>query len=195
MRVLTILGSPKKHGKTAKVLDSFEQNLLSMGHEIKRLHVIDYKINGCLGCMACMRSADQPGCVQKDDVPEIFTQMIDADAIVYASPNYGWDFSGQLKLLLDRHLCMVKGFHTPSHMSFLEGKPILFLITAMGPDEAPNTDLLKKTTDRFGYYVKAGMTKTYVVPKSMQPDFDERAKQIAIKMAQDIAQQRGFSFL
>lgn len=29
MKIITILGSPKRNGKTAKVLDMFEENLIS----------------------------------------------------------------------------------------------------------------------------------------------------------------------
>ncbi|MDF2988675.1 MAG: NADPH-dependent reductase [Eubacterium sp.] len=68
MKITTVMGSPKKHGKTATALEFFEKQLLSQGHEIDRINITDYHINGCLGCYACMQNKDVAGCVQKDEM-------------------------------------------------------------------------------------------------------------------------------
>ena len=54
MRVLAILGGPKKKGKTATALRMFEEKMKSAGNEVEEICTTDYKINGCLGCFACM---------------------------------------------------------------------------------------------------------------------------------------------
>ena len=66
MKVVTILGSPKKNGKTAEALTMLEDTLISGGNEVERISVVDYMVNGCHGCGACMAKKDEPGCVQKD---------------------------------------------------------------------------------------------------------------------------------
>ena len=53
MNVVTILGSPRKHGNTAKVLGLFEDEMDSGGHTMDRVNLIDVDVRGCLGCGTC----------------------------------------------------------------------------------------------------------------------------------------------
>lgn len=182
MKTLTILGSPKKKGQTSKVLQIFEDKLATHGHEVERINVVEYQLNGCLGCYACTRTLDEPGCVQKDDFQAIYEKMSAADAIVYASPLYGWDVTAQIKTLFDRHFSLVKGAYTVEHQSFLEDKTISFLITCGGAEEN-NADLVRPLFDRFVNYVKAKDGGKYIVTHSMAPDFIQRAEEVAENMA------------
>jgi len=185
MKILTILGSPKKNGNTSKVLDIFEGNLKTQGHEVEKIHISDCNVNGCMECWACTKALDEPGCIQKDDAIFIFKRMISSDAVVYASPLIGWDVSSQIKPLFDRHFCLVKGYGTQEQKSFIENKPVSLLITCMGPLEN-NTDLVEAFFDRFGGYIKSNEVRKYVVPRSMAPDFPQRAEETAKKMSEDI---------
>jgi multimeric flavodoxin WrbA len=58
------------------------------------------------------RKSDRPGCVQKDDAFSVFERMMAADALIYSSPLYCWDFPAQMKALIDRHFCLVTGYGT-----------------------------------------------------------------------------------
>ena len=60
MVTMTILGSPKKKGNTAKALDSFEE-LIEKNHVNDRLNLVDYDIRGCLGCGTCQEKPDEIG--------------------------------------------------------------------------------------------------------------------------------------
>lgn len=59
MKILTILGSPKKHGNTATVLKRFEE-LISPLHQVERINLRDYTIHGCLGCNVCQIGIQYP---------------------------------------------------------------------------------------------------------------------------------------
>jgi len=48
------------------------------------------------------------GCVQHDDVEQILNKVMSADAVLYGTPLYGHSYSGQLKLLMDRHAALFK---------------------------------------------------------------------------------------
>ncbi len=186
MKILTILGSPKKNGKTASVLGLFEEKIKQQGHNVKRIDIVDYNVNGCKGCMACTQKKEEPGCIQKDDVPAIFNELINADILVYASPLYGWDVSSQMKTFMDRHLCLVKDYKTPAHYSFLVNKDIISLTTCSG-NEAGNTDLLSQFYSRFCNMLRCRSLKQFTVAGSFNPDFTERAEVIAQRMADEIA--------
>jgi multimeric flavodoxin WrbA len=55
MRIMTILGSPRRHGNTATVLTWIEDWLRSEDHEVDRANILDYSVRGCGECMACKK--------------------------------------------------------------------------------------------------------------------------------------------
>jgi multimeric flavodoxin WrbA len=186
MKVTTILGSPKKNGNTAKVLNVLEELLAIQGHEVDRIHIVDYEVKGCQGCGACQKVTDKPGCVQKDEAEAVFKRMITSDAVIYASPLYGWDFTSQMKPLLDRHFCLATGFGSPNHISLLEGKRTALLVTCGGPVEK-NTDLIQKLFARMNKYTKCHVVGKYVLPFCTTPDvLGDNVTEIAQTMSRDI---------
>ena len=185
MNIFTILGSPRNHGNTAGVLDMVEREL-SVGHRIDRLNIASVTINGCLGCGSCRKDPDQPGCVQKDDAMAVFERMMAADAAIYSTPLYCWDFSAQMKALIDRHFCLVTGYGTTDHRSLIAGKPAALLVTCAGPVEN-NADVIQTVFNRVCAYSKARVVNKTVVPFCTTPDaLGESARAAARKMAGDI---------
>ncbi len=186
MKVTTILGSPRKKGNTATVLGCFEEDIVRRGHEVHRINIVESDVKGCLGCRACDNAIDYPGCVQKDDAMAIFDRMIEAEAVVYASPLFCWGFTSQMKALIDRHFCLVKNYFTPEHKSFLENKATALLVTCTGPIKN-NADLIQVLFDRLNRFVKCNMVGKYIVPFCTKPDaLGSEARETAKKMAEDI---------
>ena len=182
MKIVTILGSPKGKGNTAKVLGTFEE-LVAKEQEIYRINLASCDVKGCLGCGACQTKIDEPGCVHKDDGQSLFERMMSADALVYASPIYMWGFPSQMKALLDRHFCLVTGYFTPDHKSLLAGKRTALLATCAGPIEN-NTEFLQGIFDNVSAYTKSEVVGKYLVPlcttpEAMSPLGEERARELA----------------
>lgn len=180
MKILSIMGSPKKTGKTAAALNLFEEKMLSAGNDVERVNITDYKINACLGCYACMGKKEEPGCIQKDDAADIFTKMSTADTIVMASPLYSFDLTAQLKPLVDRCFSL-------SNTTILNDKQMMLLITCAGPVEK-NTDLVQEFFRRAfdgknGGMFHSKLSGRYIIPYSDSPDFMERAKKTADTMS------------
>ena len=164
MKIVTLLGSPRKKGNTAAALGMFEKEMKAAGHEVKRVNVSSAGVKPCLSCWKCMKIKDEPGCVQKDGAAEVFKEMIAADGIVYATPLYCWCFSAQIKALIDRHVCLVKGYDSDEHNSFLAGKKTALLVTCEGPVE-DNADLIQVAFDRtMGEYAMMEIVGKYIVP-------------------------------
>jgi multimeric flavodoxin WrbA len=186
MKVLTILGSPKKHGNTATVLERFEV-LVAPQYEVERVDVMDYHMGGCLGCQACQRVLDRPGCAQNDDATELLDRVAAADVIVFASPLYCWSFSGQIKTLMDRHYCMVKfGADGSVAGALLKGKRAVLLVTCAGPVEG-NADLVQTVFDRTVDYLQCESAGKFVVPFCTVPQqLGEASEKTAQAMAASI---------
>lgn len=56
-------------------------------------------IGFCRGCLACQKTQT---CVLKDDVAMIAENVRNADTLVFVTPIYYYEMSGQMKTLLDR---------------------------------------------------------------------------------------------
>jgi multimeric flavodoxin WrbA len=69
------------------------------GHEVEVISLKDKTISFCKGCLACQKTFK---CVIKDDAMEIAEKVKEADTIVFTTPIYYYEMSGQMKTLLDR---------------------------------------------------------------------------------------------
>ncbi len=166
LRVVSLLGSPRKNGNTARVLKWVEESLKKAGHSVERLDIAGMGLEGCSGCHLCQNSAAEDLiCSRKDRGLEVFGRMIAADAVIYATPLYWWDFTAQIKPLIDRHLCLVRGTDDPvTHRSFLEGKRLGLLVTAYDHAGEGNSDLLSEMFRRMATFCKATVAAELVVP-------------------------------
>jgi multimeric flavodoxin WrbA len=99
--ILLLSGSPRRGGSTDKLAEAFVRGAESEGKKVSCFRPADMKINGCLGCDHCKTVI--PGiCAQTDDMQAIIDALRVADAFVFASPIYYYDFTAQLKTAIDR---------------------------------------------------------------------------------------------
>ncbi len=187
MKVATLMGSPRKKGNTATVLALFENLLRKNEHEVDRINIVDYKVEGCLGCQSCQRKAgNEPWCKQDDDAVKIFNRLVAADAVVYASPLYTYSFPAQMKALIDRQNCLVKDDGTEESIAWLKGKRTALLVTCGGPVEE-NADLIQTAFVRESQYQQMIVVGTYVVAECTTPDeLGDKALNTAKQMVADI---------
>ena len=187
MKVATLMGSPRKKGNTASVLESFEDLLRESGHEVDRINIVDYRVKGCVGCQSCQRKAsDELWCKQEDDAVKIFDRLVAADAVVYASPLYTYSFPAQMKALIDRQNCLVKYGGADGGIAWLKGKRTALLVTCGGVAEE-NADLIQTAFERESRYQQMVVVGTYVVAECTTPDeLGDKAIDTAKRMATDI---------
>ena len=69
------------------------------GHEVETISLKEKTIKFCIGCMACQKTQQ---CIQKDDAVWIAEKVKEADTLVFVTPVYYYEMSGQMKTLLDR---------------------------------------------------------------------------------------------
>ncbi|MDD6088685.1 MAG: flavodoxin family protein [Desulfovibrionaceae bacterium] len=76
------------------------------GHEVEFITLRGKSIGFCTGCFACGRTH---ACVLDDDANQIVERIAHADVLVFATPIYYYEVSGQLKTLLDRCTPLYEG--------------------------------------------------------------------------------------
>jgi len=183
MKVMTILGSPRKNGNTAKALGWVEEHLRSKGHHVVRVNIADCDLKGCRECYTCQEPHDELNCPTDDDAKAVFEQMIASDIVVFASPLFCWDFPAQMKPLIDRHFCLATGFGTPQHRSLIEGKRVALLVTAGGPVE-DNADLIVEVFNRVSAFTRTRIVARLVVPLCTTPgEMGESVRRMACDFA------------
>lgn len=98
-QVLILSTSLRKGGNSEALARAFAQGAKDAGHQVEMLSLVGKNIQFCRGCLACQETGS---CVIKDDSLQINEKMLHADVIVFATPIYYYEMSGQMKTLLDR---------------------------------------------------------------------------------------------
>lgn len=98
-KVLIISTSPRKNGNSETLSDAFRKGAADGGNIVEKISLYDKTIGFCKGCLACQKTGR---CVIHDDADTIAQKMLSADVLVFATPIYYYEMSGQMKTMLDR---------------------------------------------------------------------------------------------
>lgn len=100
-RVLVISTSFREFSNSDGMAQEFIQGARENNNTVEYISLADQKIKFCTGCFNCRNSGE---CIYDDDAERIVRRMATADVIVFATPIYYFEMSGQMKTLLDRTL-------------------------------------------------------------------------------------------
>lgn len=151
MNVCVLMGSPRKNGNTAALLNPICDELLAAGHAYEIIWLYDKKIAPCIACRVCQHDWTIFGCPIEDDVAEIFEKIIACDLIILATPIYAWYCTSTLKTLLDRLVYGMNKYYGDGEIegpALWEGKSIA-LVTTCGRRPEHNADLWEIGTKRY----------------------------------------------
>ena len=123
-KILIVSASPRKNSNSEALALAFAAGAREAGHEVEFVSLRGKTVNFCRGCFVCQ---EKQRCVIRDDADAICQQALTADALVFATPIYYYEMSGQLKTLLDRLNPLF-----PSDYAFTD----VYLLTAAAEDEA-----------------------------------------------------------
>ena len=130
VKILILMGSPRKQGNTAALLRPFREELERLGAETETIWLYDQDILPCVACRTCQRDWTVFGCARRDDVQGIFDRVLGSDLIVLASPIYSWYCTPPMKALLDRLVYgMNKYYGEKRGPSLWAGKAVALLLT------------------------------------------------------------------
>ena len=122
-RVIVISTSLRVGSNSDMLADKFAEGARSAGNEVEKISLTGKNIQFCKGCFACQKLGR---CVIKDDVNDITAKVLEADVVVWATPIYYYEMSGQMKTLIDRMNAMY-----PLDYKFRD----VYLLTTAAEDE------------------------------------------------------------
>ncbi len=100
MKILMINASPRNNGATSAILKALQISLANYRDvNIKCIHLSDLKLNYCSGCAVCYKTGS---CFMKDDLENLSIEISQADGVIFATPTYVSNVTGQMKTLIDR---------------------------------------------------------------------------------------------
>lgn len=103
IKILTILGSPRKHGNTHLLANEILFHIDSDSYQSEVIFLNSLDFNGCIGCNGCKNSTN---CVIQDDMQILYQKMFDADALIIGSPTYYYNVTSFMKKFIDRLFCL-----------------------------------------------------------------------------------------
>jgi multimeric flavodoxin WrbA len=181
--VLILKGSPRERGNSATLADQAAAGAKAAGARVEAFYLHGMDIRPCDACDLCVEK--QGGCVIEDDMQLLYPKLLQADAILIASPVYWFTFSAQTKLCIDRWYAL----ETPKGNA-LAGKRIGIILTYADTDPytSGGINAIRTFQDMFRYiraeivgFVYGAASNIGDVEK--QPALMERAYQLGQQLA------------
>lgn len=123
-KVLIIKTSLRNNSNSDALADSFADGARSSGNEVEVISLKGKSIIFCTGCLECLKIGH---CMIIDDANVITEKILNAEVVVWATPIYYYEMSGQMKTMIDRSNSLYK--------SDYKFRDIYMLSTAADDDE------------------------------------------------------------
>jgi multimeric flavodoxin WrbA/putative sterol carrier protein len=183
--VVAINGSPHEgFGNTSQMLAMLRENLSREGLELEEIFLSKHQIGFCTGCATCLETG---ACWVRDDYKSVVRTVLEADAVILASPVYFFNVTAQMKTFLDRSL----GYgHRPQGA----WKPGLALSVSAGHGETWVADYLGQVLRAFGAFPVGKLTAIAVGPGEFlgREAVEARAADLARDLAQAVKEKRRY---
>ncbi len=138
MKIVAINGSPRKDGNTAKLLKKATED--HKDTDLVYYDLVDMRIKDCIACMHCKKHDE---CSIKDDMTQIYQDLHECDAMVFASPIYMGAETALLKAMVDRMYALLAPAQGPKRYEprLAPGKKAVAIFTAGNPQANEVSDL------------------------------------------------------
>ena len=146
MKIIGFSGSPHKNRNTAWVVEQILDSASENGAETLLFSANELGITPCLGCFSCKEKDN--GCVINDDMQRVYDELRDADALIFSSPIYMGQMTGQAKVFMDRLFPTNSPKFSPFYKE--QGKKKLLLVFTQGnPDKTKFQTYIDYTRQMF----------------------------------------------
>lgn len=190
MKVLAIVGSDRRIGNTASIMQMVEARMDALASsrrvvlEFETLFLADHDVRPCRGCRACFDHGEER-CPLNDDVSLIRAKMDAADSLIVASPVYVDDVSGRIKSWMDRLAYL-------SHRPAMAGKCAFTLATVGGSPTGRTLRTMDGALLTWGCHLvgRAGFKMGARAAREDLPRFQPSADWVADRLLAAIASNR-----
>jgi len=178
MKILLISSSPHKEKSRTFILAKELLGVIAQeGASCETLHLDDFKVFFCKHCEKCHKKILH--CSAPDDVQVILKKMLEADGIIFASPNYINQVTASMKALFDRSSHFI-------HCKRLLGKYIAGVVSSGSGQDKEVLDYVRYYGNTCGAQYSGGVSScAYTLVEKK-----EEAQRLAKKLISDIREKR-----
>ncbi len=182
MKVLGFVGSPRANGNTAALVSQVLAGAKASGAEVELIQVPDLTISGCRGCKYCK---SHETCRINDDMQTLYAKIREADRLVFGTPVYFAQMTGQMKLFIDRLYALIDA----EYASRIPAGKVASIVITQG-DENPES--FTAIAGTFGFamsFLSVDVVAPLIVPGLDKPNDVEKNPaylSAAFKMGQDL---------
>lgn len=189
MKVVSLLGSPRRKGNSSTLADFFTSLLQEKGANVKTYHLNGLTYRGCQACFACKSKLDH--CIGEDDLKPVLAEVAESDLLVMASPVYFGEVSAQLKAFIDRTFSFLRpdyGTNKEIKTRLKPDKTVVFILVQGHPKEKLFADIYPRYSFFFNWL---GFTQSHLLRVcgaydkgdiKNYPEIFEEAKNLAQKL-------------
>ena len=155
MNILAFNGSHRRKGNTSLLLDELLRGAKEAGSQVEEIVAEEVNLKYCKGCLRC--NLIKRCAIKGDDWPDLSSKLLNADALIFASPIYFHYLTAPLKKILDRfrsflHVQITD--HGLKHTPWREWRKQFVLLLCLGSSDCSDTqpvlDLFKFMTTILG---------------------------------------------
>lgn len=144
MKVVCVLGSPRRNGNSSTVARRFVDKARSNGADIQVYFLNELEFRGCQACMACKTIRED--CVLNDGLTSVLKDVSRTDILVLASPIYFGGVSAQMKAFIDRTYSFLTPhfYRNKKHSRLDPGKKLVFILSQGQKEESKFQDIFPR---------------------------------------------------
>jgi multimeric flavodoxin WrbA len=158
MKILGVIGSPKgEKSQTLRLMQAVLAGADEAGADTECVDLCQLKVKYCTGCGACYVNGK---CIHKDDFAGLYAKMLEAEGLVWGSPNYFHSVTAQMKTMVDRMADAI-------HCQLFAGKYGCAVSVAGGPAHAETTEYINKLLIGFGANSVGAVGAAAAMPASL----------------------------
>ncbi len=182
MKIYAINGSPRKNKNTAtllqKALDGVKEAAKDKEVETEIINLYDLNYTGCKSCFACKRrgSKSYGKCAIKDDIYEVLEKVSQADGLIFGSPIYFSNITGQLLTFLERLLFPYLVYDKNYSCISPKKMPTAFIYTMNVPENLMEQVGYPKNFNTMESIIERTFTKPLVMYSNDTYQFDDYSK-------------------
>lgn len=185
MKIIAIIGSPHgMKGNTGCLLDEVVAGAAAAGGTIEIVSLSGMTMQPCVACNACHVTGI---CPLPDGYEAIKTKLLAADGFIFASPNYIFSVTAQMKILFDRLNGLL-------HCQALTGKYGAVVETSGGGEDQEVINYMQRFVNSLGAQAVGGVGSAMAGIRTF-PDEDalfSRARTLGAELVSSIRDKRHY---
>lgn len=122
MKILGIVGSPRKNGNTHVLVSRILDGARDKGADTETVLLAELNIQECNGCHACWKGNHV--CSKRDDMKALYPKIAECDTLVLGTPVYWYGPTAIMKCFIDRFVY----FNCAVNRSRIRGKAAVIAV-------------------------------------------------------------------